>query len=97
MQERLDGKLASLKIKEDLKENFKQLNRKANLTIIHYSDPASESYLKGRLKIADELNVEVNVINVDDNMTTDSLISIIKELNENKNVDGIMVEQKTLF
>ena len=93
MQERLDGKLASLKIKEDLKENFKQLNRKANLTIIHYSDPASESYLKGRLKIADELNVEVNVINVDDNMTTDSLISIIKELNENKNVDGIMVDR----
>ena len=47
---RLDGKVASVAIKEKLKQEFASLNKKACLAIIHYDDPASSSYLKGRLR-----------------------------------------------
>lgn len=89
----LDGKLASLKIKEQLKEQFNKLERKACLAIIFFNDPSSMSYLKGRLKIADELGVEVKVITIDDNINQENLENIIKDLNNDKNVDGIMVDR----
>ena len=53
---RLDGKIAALTIKEDLKKAFNEGTRKACLAIIRFDDPASESYLKGRLKITKALN-----------------------------------------
>ena len=50
---RLDGKVASLNIKEQLKKEFLSLDRKACLAIIHFNDLASASYLKGRIKLAE--------------------------------------------
>jgi hypothetical protein len=61
MNLRLDGKIAAINIKEQLKEQFNKLDRQACLAIIRFNDKASESYLKGRLKIANELNVKVEV------------------------------------
>ena len=62
---RLDGKVAASAIKEELKNKFASLPSKATLAIIHYPEPANASYLKGRLKIADELGVEVKVFEID--------------------------------
>lgn len=90
---RLDGKIASLDIKEKLKKEFGSLKRPASLSIIHYSDPASESYLKGRIKIANELGVKVDVYNIDDSKNTNDLVELIQTLNKNVNVDGIMVDR----
>ena len=90
---RLDGKIASLDIKKKLKKEFGSLKRPASLSIIHYSDPASESYLKGRIKIANELGVNVDVYNIDDSKNTNDLVELIQTLNKNVNVDGIMVDR----
>lgn len=93
MNLRLDGKIAALNIKEKLKQSFSNYNRKACLAIIHFDDPASLSYLKGRLKIAEELNVDIKVITIDNNKTEDELINIIYSLNDDNNIDGIMVDR----
>ena len=93
MSIRLDGKIAASAIKEQLKEQFNNLKRKAKLAIVHYKDPANASYLKGRLKIADELNVDVEVIEIDDSFKTSDVIDIICKLNNDKLVDGIMVDR----
>ena len=46
---RLDGKIAATSIKEQLKKEFASLSKRVCLAIVHYDDPASASYLKGRL------------------------------------------------
>lgn len=90
---RLDGKIAATSIKEQLKKEFASLSRRACLAIVHYDDPASASYLKGRLKIAEELGVEIKIFNVDEKQTTEDLISLVLDLNNDANIDGIMVDR----
>lgn len=90
---RLDGKIAATSIKEQLKKEFASLSRRACLAIVHYDDPASSSYLKGRLKIAEELGVEIKIFNVDEKQTTEDLISLVLDLNNDANIDGIMVDR----
>ena len=93
MGERLDGKVVALAIKEELKVAFNNKSRKACLAIIRFNDPASESYLKGRLKISDELGVNVKTFTFEDTNTTNDVINLIKELNDDETVDGIMVDR----
>lgn len=93
MNLRLDGKVAALNIKEQLKKEFSNYSRKACLAIIHFNDPASESYLKGRLKIADELGVEIKTYAIDENNETSDIIELITNLNKDNNIDGIMVDR----
>ena len=93
MSLRLDGKVASLSIKQQLKEEFLKLDKKACLAIIHYPDGANASYLKGRMKIAEELNVEIKVYEINENDTTSSLLQVIETFNNNKDIHGIMVDR----
>ena len=93
MSLRLDGKVASLSIKQQLKEEFLKLDKKACLAIIHYPDGANSSYLKGRMKIAEELNVDIKVYEINENDTTSSILNVIETLNNNKDVHGIMVDR----
>lgn len=93
MNLRLDGKIAASAIKEELKNEFNSLERQACLAIIWFNDKASESYLKGRLKIANELNVKVNVYTIEEYQDNDNLLSLIESLNNDSNVDGIMVDR----
>ena len=90
---RLDGKIAATSIKEQLKKEFASLSKRVCLAIVHYDDPASASYLKGRLKIAVELGVEIKIFNVDEKQTTEDLISLVLDLNNDANIDGIMVDR----
>ena len=90
---RLDGKIAATSIKEQLKKEFASLSKRVCLAIVHYDDPASASYLKGRLKIAEELGVEIKIFNVDEKQTTEDLISLVLDLNNDANIDGIMVDR----
>lgn len=90
---KLDGKIAAISIKEQLKKEFSLLRKRACLAIVHYDDPASVSYLKGRLKIAEELGVEIKIFNITEKQTTEDLISIILDLNDDTNIDGIMVDR----
>ena len=93
MSLRLDGKVASLSIKQQLKEEFLKLDKKACLAIIHYPDGANASYLKGRMKIAEELNVEIKVYEINENDTTSSLLQVIETFNNNKDIHRIMVDR----
>ena len=93
MGERLDGKVAAFAIKEELKVAFNSRARKACLAIIRFNDPASESYLKGRVKIADELGVDVKTFTFEETNTTKDVINLINELNNDETVDGIMVDR----
>ncbi len=89
----LDGKQAALSIKETLKEEFAKCTKKAKLAIVHYNDPASQSYLKGRLKLAEELDVSIEVFEINESMSQEDLIALIQSLNEDTTIHGIMVDR----
>lgn len=93
MNLRLDGKIAAAAIKEQLKNKFSSLEKQACLAIIRFDDKASESYLKGRLKIANELNVKVEVFVIEQHHDNEYLLSLIESLNNDSNIDGIMVDR----
>ena len=87
MNLRLDGKIAASAIKEELKKKFASLERQACLAIIWFNDKASESYLRGRLKIANELNLKVDVYTIEEHQDNDYLLSLIESLNNDSNID----------
>lgn len=93
MNLRLDGKIAAANIKEELKEKFASLDKKACLAIIRCDDEASASYLRGRQKIASELGVEVKVFVIEENQTDEDLLILINNLNNDSSIHGIMIDR----
>ena len=93
MNLRLDGKIAANNIKEELTQKFASLERKACLAIVHFNDPSSASYLKGRLKIAEQLGVDVKVFEIDETKDQQYLLNLLESLNNDSKVDGIMVDR----
>ena len=90
MNIKLDGRVAASNIKEQLKIDFNNLPRQACLAIIRFNDLASESYLKGRLKIANELNVKVEVFTIEEHHDTAYLLSLIESLNNDSKIDEFL-------
>ncbi len=89
----LDGKQTALKISERIKEEVQKCSRTPRLDILLVgSDFGSQKYVEMKSKKAQELGIQCNVHNFEDGVTENELISLIKELNEDINVDGVMVQ-----
>ncbi len=89
----LDGKVAASEFKEKLKDEINKLDKKLCLAIICFDDKASLSYLKGRQKIADELNVEIQVFKYSSDISKKQLVDLIEKLNNDNHIDGLMVDR----
>lgn len=83
-----------LKKVSDLVVKSTNLNgRKPNIAVILVGDnPASEIYVKNKIKIANKLSIETNKIKFDSNISEKKLLSKISGLNEDENIDGILVQ-----
>lgn len=89
----IDGKKIAAKIQEQLKEEIKKYERKPKLAVILVGDnPASLIYVANKKKIGEKIGAEAEVFQLSPIMTDDALISFIEELNQNKNIDGILVQ-----
>lgn len=96
----LNGKLLSLKIKEELKYKIDYLKNKDNriqflckIAIIQVgNNKASSLYVNNKKKTFDELGIEYIHYHLSDNVAEYELIHLIKELNETNSVTGIFVQ-----
>lgn len=93
----INGKEQASIIKERLKieiEEYKNIyKRSPNLTVILVgNDPASVSYVKGKEKASKEVGIDNTTIILDESIKEEELISVINELNNDSNVDGILVQ-----
>jgi methylenetetrahydrofolate dehydrogenase (NADP+)/methenyltetrahydrofolate cyclohydrolase len=93
----LDGKVASKAIKEDLKNKIsvlKSLEKKvphlAALLVGH--DASSETYVASKVKNCREIGITSSLFRFDDTISEQELLQCIKELNENAEIDGILVQ-----
>lgn len=89
----LDGKIAAKAWKETLKEKIDKLPVQLCLAILHFNDPASLSYLKGRKKIAAELNIEIQEYAIEEQTTQEELLKLIQSLNACQEIHGIMIDR----
>lgn len=93
----LDGKIASLAVKEDLKQQVQQItasgNRPPHLAVILVgNNGASETYVASKVKTCAEIGFKSTLVRLDlDTSETDLLQEIIK-LNRDDTVDGILVQ-----
>lgn len=76
-----------------LKEKVAAFKRKPVLLIIQANDdPASDSYIRGKIKDGTEIGVEVRHLKFPSAITEEALLKAIKTANEDESIDGIIVQ-----
>ncbi len=97
MGEIIDGKRISAQIKEEIRiraiEFEKSHGRKIGLAVIKVGeDPASAIYVRNKVKACEACNIASFAYYFDANITQDKLVEMICILNDDKRVDGILVQ-----
>ena len=95
--ELLDGKKASQSFKENLKrkieEALKKFHRPPHLVaILIGNDGASETYVASKIKNCEEVGLKSSLIRFDNSVSEADLKSCINSLNNDKDVDGLIVQ-----
>ena len=96
MAEIIDGKKISIKLKEKVKEEVYLLKEKkisvCLAVVLVGKDPASKIYVKNKKLTCEELGIVSREILLDEKITQEDLIEIIKKLNSDVFVNGILVQ-----
>lgn len=91
--EKLDGKLLSSKIKDEVKaiaDSYKQTPILAVITI--GDDEASKVYVKNKRIACEQVGISMMHFNYDSNYNEEKIVKKIKELNKDKSVNGIILQ-----
>ena len=91
--ELLKGKEIKLKILNELKEELSKVKESIKLVVIQVgNDEASNVYAKQKEKMANDLGYDFVHLKLNKSITEESLIKMIKSMNIDKEVTGIMVQ-----
>lgn len=89
----IDGKECAKKLLENLKEKISLHKKKAGLAVILANDnPASKVYVSSKEKKAKELGFNSFVYKFDKSVSQAEIINLIKKLNDDDKIDGILVQ-----
>jgi len=93
----LDGKALSIEIKAEIAKEV-DLIKAAGKNIPHLAavlvgeNPASEAYVRNKVKSCEQVGFESTLIRKDESISEEELLDIVKDLNENEDVDGFIVQ-----
>lgn len=92
----IDGKELAKKIRANLKiecEELKKKNIKSKLAVIMVGeDPASKVYVRNKSRACEDVGIEYEEYLLGDKTTQKELIELIKKLNNDKTVNGILLQ-----
>lgn len=92
----IDGKLISTQIKDELKEEVAKRKRQGIcpcLAVIQVgNDPASSVYVNNKKKACEYIGIDSLAYELEENISQEELLTLIKELNQNEKVHGILVQ-----
>ena len=93
----IDGKKEAEVLREKIKKEIISIKNKTNkspvLTVILVGDFApSQIYVKNKEKISKQVGINSNVIKYPKDVSEEEILKKIKELNNDKNVSGILVQ-----
>ncbi len=93
----IDGKKTAADFKAEIRARAvafeKARGRKVGLAVIKAGDdPASAIYVRNKIKACEECNIASFSYYFDDKVDESALIELVSALNDDKNVDGILVQ-----
>ena len=92
----LDGKKVAKEIRENLKQEVELLRKRGIIpklaVIMCGNDPASTIYVRNKSKACKEIGIEYEEYLLSDNVTMDELLNVIDNLNNKKDVHGILLQ-----
>src|SRR5262245_10646637 len=92
----LDGNRVRDEIKVELKPRVAALaarGRPPGLAVVLVGhNPASEIYVRGKVKASQDLGIHSETITPPDSITTAELLAIVSGLNARADIDGILVQ-----
>ena len=92
----INGKELAKKIRRNLKEEVISLKQKGihpKLAVILVgNDPASKVYVKNKNKACEDVGIQYEEFLLDEKISNEELLSLIDELNERKDINGILLQ-----
>ena len=93
----IDGKAIAAKLRGEVAEAAAALRKSPGIAptlavVLVGDDPASAVYVRSKTKAAREANVDVRDHKLPQNTTQDELMALVRSLNDDANVDGILVQ-----
>lgn len=92
----IDGKALAKKIRENLKiecDELKEKGIKPKLAVIMVGDnPASKVYVRNKSRACNEVGIEYQEYLLEQDATQEELLNLIKDLNGNKEINGILLQ-----
>lgn len=92
----LDGIAIAAAIKAEVKKDVEQFSTQGiqpGLAVVLVgSDPASQIYVRSKVKTCGELGIASTMLTPDANISTEELLAIVNELNARNDIDGILIQ-----
>ena len=93
----IDGKALSEKVLKEIEKEHseleKKVGRKAGLAVIIVGEnPASQIYVRNKIKACEKVGFHSETIRLDEHITEENLLLEIEKLNNDNNIDGILVQ-----
>ena len=93
----IDGKGLANTIKEEIAETVKKIKEEGGniphlAAVLVGDNPASNSYVRNKVRFCDQVGFESTLIRKDSSITEEELLEIVKDLNESDDVDGYIVQ-----
>ncbi len=93
----IDGKSTAQKIKEEIAEEVKALRANGHkvphlAVILVGEDGGSKSYVAGKIRDCEQVGFNSTLITMDDDVTEEQLLDEVRQLNEDEDIDGFIVQ-----
>ena len=89
----IDGKLLAQNLRQNIANEVKQYSRPPGLAVILVGDDeASQVYVRNKTRACVEVGFYSDQIHKSANITEEELLNEVNRLNENKTIDGILVQ-----
>lgn len=97
MEKIISGKDLSKELRNGMKKEVELLKEKYNeiphlVVVLCGEDPASISYVTAKERACNDIGIKGTLIRKQDNISTDELLELINELNNDDSVHGILVQ-----
>lgn len=92
----LDGNKIAAQIRAELVEDVKKLSaagqRPGLAVILAGHNPASEIYVRNKVKACEQLGIYSEKLTPPESVTTEELLGMVQQLNQRNEIDGILVQ-----
>lgn len=92
----INGKQIAKEIRMELKQEVGQLKtdglRPGLAVILVGNNPASETYVRGKIRASEEIGIHSQLIRMNDTIAEEDLLVKVRELNEDPKIHGILVQ-----